>query len=49
MTAAPTLLVGAFIYYVLHHEFGVPYVPTTLIGLAFAAVSGYVAGRRFGP
>jgi hypothetical protein len=44
--AAPTIVLGLLLGYVLHIQIGIGFVPTLLIGMAFAAISGYLQRRR---
>jgi hypothetical protein len=46
MGHAPTIVIGALILYVLHFRLGIGFLPTLLIGMAFAALSGYIGKRR---
>lgn len=46
MGHALTIVIGALILYVLHFRLGVGFVPTCIIGMLFAAISGYVGKRR---
>jgi hypothetical protein len=46
MSFAPTIIIGALILYVLHFVLGVGFLPTLLIGMTFAAASGYLQRRR---
>jgi hypothetical protein len=46
MPLAPSLALGLLLGYVLHFQLGVGFVPTLLVGMTFAGLSGYLQRHR---